>query len=59
MTDAPEDLIAIGPAAKLLGVSVKTLRRYADDGRVPVSWTPTGQRRFRRADLVLLTERVA
>jgi excisionase family DNA binding protein len=51
MTDSPNDLISIGAAAKLLGMSVKTVRRWADDGDLPAERTPKGQRRFRRSDV--------
>lgn len=48
----PDDaLVAVKPGAGLIGVHPDTLRRYADDGRVPYVRTPTGARRFRVADL--------
>jgi excisionase family DNA binding protein len=43
--------LALGQAAKLLGVNESTLRRWADDGGVPYSRTPGGHRRFAEADL--------
>jgi predicted site-specific integrase-resolvase len=46
-----EALVALGPGAELIGVSRTTLRKYADDGLLPVFRTPTGQRRFRVGDL--------
>ena len=46
-----DDELLLGPAAALLGVHYTTLRRWADAGRVPVSRTPTNQRRFRVGDL--------
>lgn len=49
--DVGSELLAIGEAAGLLGVSVDTLRRWARAGRIEASRTPTGHRRFRRADL--------
>jgi DNA-binding transcriptional MerR regulator len=48
----PDDaLVALGPGAQIIGVSRTTLRKYADDGLLPVFRTPTGQRRFLVADL--------
>ncbi len=47
---APERL-ALGPASRLLGVDPDTLRRWADEGRVPAFTTPGGHRRFERRAL--------
>jgi excisionase family DNA binding protein len=44
----PSDWISLAEASRLLGVSGATLRRWADDGRVPVFTTPGGHRRFSR-----------
>lgn len=41
--------LSLGPASQLLGVDPDTLRRWADDGRVPAWTTPGGHRRFDRA----------
>jgi hypothetical protein len=51
--DAPNGvgLLALGPASRLLGVDPGTLRRWADEGRVQVSITPGGHRRFQRRSL--------
>ncbi len=46
-----EPLVSIGEAARHVGVSIDTLRRWADAGHVSVTRTPTGQRRFRLADI--------
>ncbi len=43
--------ISIGEAAEILGVSVKTVRRYADKGKIPFERTPSGHRRFYRSQL--------
>ena len=53
MTDAATngDALSLGSAARVLGVSAVTLRRWADAGRIACFRTPGGQRRFRRADL--------
>jgi excisionase family DNA binding protein len=46
----PERL-ALGAASRLLGVDPDTLRRWADEGRVPAFTTPGGHRRFERRAL--------
>jgi excisionase family DNA binding protein len=48
--------LALGPAARLLGVDPDTLRRWADDGRVEAFTTPGGHRRFDRRDIERLLE---
>lgn len=49
MSDNPStEWVALGEASKLLGVDPDTLRRWADEGRVPVFLTPGGHRRFDR-----------
>ena len=51
-------LYRIGHAAELLGVSVDTVRRWADDGQLAVVRTSGGQRLVSGADLArLATER--
>jgi len=45
-TDRNETWLAITEAAQQLGVHVTTLRRWADDGEIPVMLTPGGHRRF-------------
>lgn len=50
------DMLLLGPAAEMLGVHPDTLRRWADAGRVPVSRTPTNQRRFLVRDLRTLIQ---
>jgi putative resolvase len=52
-----QDLLPIGRAARFVGVSVATLRRYEVAGRINAKRTPGGQRRFVVADLrTLLTD---
>jgi excisionase family DNA binding protein len=46
-----EDWLTLAEASRVLGVSGATLRRWADDGRVPVFTTPGGHRRFSRRTL--------
>jgi excisionase family DNA binding protein len=43
--------LALGQAAKYLGVSERTLRKWADEGRLAAFSTPGGHRRFRLRDL--------
>jgi excisionase family DNA binding protein len=45
------DWLSLAEASRILGVSGATLRRWADDGRVPVFTTPGGHRRFSRRTL--------
>lgn len=53
----PEDRLPIGDAARLAGVSVDTLRRWADGGQVPFERrTTSGHRVFRRADIVAINQ---
>jgi excisionase family DNA binding protein len=46
--------IGLGEASRLLGIAPGTLRRWADDGRIPVFTTPGGHRRFARSTLSAL-----
>lgn len=46
-----DDAIRIGAAAKLLGVSVDTLRRWSSDGRIRVRRSAGGQRLVSVADV--------
>ena len=45
------DELTTGEAAQHLRVSVGTLRRWAQDGRIRHSVLPSGRMRFERADL--------
>jgi molybdopterin-binding protein len=48
----------LGEAAEILGVSPETVRRWADDGRLPAERSGGGQRMVRRTDVNrLLAER--
>ena len=44
--DKTETWLTITEAAQRLGVHATTLRRWADDGDIPVMFTPGGHRRF-------------
>jgi len=44
-------LLNVGRAAAYLGVSAASLRKWSNDGVVPVYRTPGGQRRFSVQDL--------
>jgi len=46
-----EDLLPIGDAARLLGVSVPTIRRWQAEGKIVGTRTLGGQRRFARAEI--------
>ena len=46
-----DKLLSIGKAAELLGVSVGTLRAWADKGLVHVIRLPSGYRRFTREEI--------
>jgi excisionase family DNA binding protein len=52
MTTFEQDWLTLSEAARLLGVHPTTLRRWADNGDIPVKVTPGGHRRFLRAELV-------
>lgn len=45
--DADSAYLTPGQAARMLGVSPKTVNRWATDGRIPCALTLGGHRRFR------------
>lgn len=47
----PEQWLSLGEAAERLGVHATTLRRWADNGDIPVMLTPGGHRRFALSDV--------
>jgi excisionase family DNA binding protein len=51
--------VSLSEASRLLGIAPGTLRRWADDGSIPVFTTPGGHRRFSRSAIAALlpTER--
>ena len=53
MAHAAEDAAYLTPGqvARILGVSPKTVNRWANDGRIPCAVTLGGHRRF-RADVI-------
>jgi putative resolvase len=55
--ETPEMTISIGDAAKELGVSVITLRRWADSGKIRSKRSPSGQRRFFLSDVKRIVPR--
>lgn len=57
MEPSSEMSISIGEAAKELGISTKTLRRWADAGKIRSERSPSGQRRFFLADIKRITPR--
>ena len=57
MDDYSQMTISIGEAAKELGISVKTIRRWADAGKIRYERSPSGHRRFYLADIKRITPR--
>jgi len=62
-TDDPV-LLRIGEAARLMGVSISTLRRLEKNGKlaeygVKVYYTPTKRRRYRKSEILQALERSA
>ncbi|WP_232280684.1 MerR family transcriptional regulator [Chloroflexus aggregans] len=53
----PPAYLSLSAASQLLGVHSSTLRRWADEGAIPVYITPGGHRRFARADILALAAR--
>ena len=49
-----EGWLRLGDAAAELGVSLNTLRRWSDAGKLTVYRSPGGHRRYRRADVEAL-----
>ena len=54
MMTVTNDIITTGEAARLLGVTIPTMRRYAAAGRLPYTRLPTGHYRFLRLDVLAL-----
>ena len=49
--EATQRFLNVSEAADFLGVSAASLRKWSDEGLVPVYRTPGGQRRFEAGDL--------
>ena len=49
--EATPRFLNVSEAADVLGVSAASLRKWSDEGLVPVYRTPGGQRRFSAKDL--------
>ena len=58
-TYSSEDLLPIGETARLLGVTIETVRRWDKDGHIASTRTVGGQRRFRYGDIRDLIERAS
>ncbi len=55
-----DEYLKIAEAAEVLGVSQNTLRKWADEGQIPVSVNPAnGYRLFRQKDLQAFLDSVA
>lgn len=55
--ESSEVTLSIGDAAKELGISITTLRRWADSGKIRSERSPSGQRRFFLAEIKRITPR--
>lgn len=54
------DYLKVSEAAKFLGVSQTTLRKWADEGQIPVHVNPLNSYRlFRRSDLEAFLKKIA
>lgn len=49
--DVPSVSISIGEAAEILGVSVKTVRRWTEAGKLKAERSPSGHRRYNLQDI--------
>ncbi|MGI8926877.1 MAG: helix-turn-helix domain-containing protein [Tepidiformaceae bacterium] len=53
-----EAALTVRPVAEMLGLSDDTVRRWADSGILPALRLPSGHRRFERAAVEALRERI-
>lgn len=56
MPTLPPTYLSVGQAARALGVSVTTIRRWTDQGILGAARTPGNQRRYLRTDVEKLLE---
>lgn len=49
--ERPDDLLPIGDVARMMGVSVPTVRRWEAEGKISGTRTLGGQRRFTRSEV--------
>lgn len=54
--NSAEGILTVAQAASELGVHADTLRRWANASKVPHFRTPTGHRRFAKADIDAIRE---
>jgi excisionase family DNA binding protein len=56
MPDQPDqsDMIRPAEAARMLGVTTRTVANWTDDGKLHAIRLPGGSRRYRRADIAAL-----
>jgi excisionase family DNA binding protein len=57
--EQPSDLLPIGETARLLGVSVPTIRRWEAEGKITGTRTLGKQRRFSRAEIIRVRDQAA
>lgn len=58
MSETTEDrYLTPSETARMFGVNVSTLRKWALAGKIPFGQTPTGYRRYREADILALINR--
>jgi molybdopterin-binding protein len=55
-SDVMATRLRLGQAAEMLGVSVETVRRWGDEGRLPVERSDGGQRLVRLEDVARLVD---
>jgi excisionase family DNA binding protein len=51
VTTTQKPLLTSSQAARLIGVSAASLRRWTDEGRLPAIRLPGGARRYERVDV--------
>jgi DNA-binding transcriptional MerR regulator len=55
--DEARDLLRSTEAARIIGISVRTLDKYEEQGFITAFRTPSGHRRWRRAEVEALLSR--